>query len=187
MFIDKIITLALGSIFLFLLACDSNQSAENTTRELTYQIETKEPSAIFWDYAATTSMLQSELSMLAAGKTTDTQVTVLADSALLLHTNALKRLHRIAEKYKDVQLPDSLSGADKEMVEEFKLLDEQEFATRYREYLELTHKTQLSRYSETLSETEDPALRQWLQTMREKLRGQLVFYASLDTTAQATN
>jgi putative membrane protein len=184
MFINKLIPFALGLILLFLPACDNRRTTQSDTTEVTYTLDRHEPSPMFWDYAASTSMLQTELSKLASEKSQDSMILTFADSALVIHSKALTRLRRIAEKYKHIQLPDSLTGSDKEMVEEFKLLEGKEFEKRYLEYLMLNHKAQLNRYQETLNETEDPALRQWLNTMRTRLRSQLQFYAEADTVTE---
>ncbi|WP_162428404.1 DUF4142 domain-containing protein [Pontibacter pudoricolor] len=184
MFTNKLTTLALVLLFLSLQACDKQRTSQSDTTEVTYTLDRHEPSPMFWDYAASTSMLQTELGKLASEKSQDSMVLTFADSALVIHSKALTRLRSIAEKYKHIQLPDSLTGSDKEMVEEFKLLEGKEFEKRYLEYLVLNHKAQLNRYQETLSETEDPALRQWLNTMRARLRGQLQFYAEVDTVKE---
>jgi putative membrane protein len=180
MFINKIIAIALGSVFLFFLACD-NRTTESETTEVTYTLDKHEPSAMFWDYAASTSMLQKELGKLATEKAEDSLIQTYADSALLIHSKALLSLRNLAGKYKNIQLPDSLTGSDKEMVEEFKALQGEDFESRYVEYLTLTHKAQLNRYQETLSETDDPSLRQWLTNMRTRLSNQLQFYAEADS------
>ncbi|MBC5774251.1 DUF4142 domain-containing protein [Pontibacter sp. KCTC 32443] len=180
MFTDKLFILALAAISLLLPACDS-RTTESETTEVTYTLEKQEPSAMFWDYAASTSMLQTELSKLAKQKSEDTQVLALADSALLQHTKALRKLQRISGKYEYVQLPDSLTGADKTIVKDFKALEGEEFETRYLEYLENSISAQLNRYQETLNETEDPALRSWLNNMKAHLRSQLQLYAAADT------
>lgn len=182
MIIDRITTVALGSIFLFAPACD-DRNTKSETNEITYTLDKREPSAMFWDYAASTSMLQTELAQLAAEKSINPGVRTFADSALLIHSKALRRLRNIAGKYKHMQLPDSLTGSDKAMIEEFKELQGEDFDSRYLEYLTLTHKAQLNRYQETLSETEDPALRLWLNNMKTRLNRQLQFYATTDSVA----
>ena len=184
MFKPKLIPLALSLIVLFFTACDNRRTTHSGTTEVTYMLDKHEPSPMFWDYAASTSMLQTELGKLATQKSQDSIVLTFADSALVIHSKALKNLRNIAGKYEHIQLPDSLTGSDKEMVEEFKLLEGEEFESRYQEYLMLNHKAQLSRYQETLSETEDPALRQWLNTMRTRLRNQLQFYTEADTVKE---
>ncbi|MBB6609935.1 DUF4142 domain-containing protein [Pontibacter sp. Tf4] len=177
----KITSLVLVTIALACTACNS-RTTDTETRELTYQLDRNEPSAMFWDYAASTSLLQKELGALAKQKTSDPRITALADSMLYIHTNALHRLVHIAKKYKHVQLPDSLTGADSTTVEDFKQLEGEEFTARYLEYLEQSSTTQLERYNETLSETEDPALRSWLNTMRARLSSQLQAYTAFADT-----
>ena len=184
MFTHKPITLALGVALLFLLACDNQRTTRSDTTEVTYTLDRHEPSPMFWDYAASTTMLQTELGKLASEKTQDSMILIFADSALVIHSKALQSLRKIAEKYKHIQLPDSLTGSDKEMVAEFKMLEGEAFESRYQEYLMLNHKAQLNRYQETLSETEDPALRQWLNTMRARLRAQLQYYTEADTVKE---
>jgi putative membrane protein len=151
---------------------------------VTYTLDRHEPSAMFWDYAASTSMLQQELGKLATEKAEDSLILTYADSALLIHSKALLSLRNIAGKYKNVHLPDSLTGSDKDMVEEFKALQGEDFESRYMEYLTLTHKAQLKRYRETLRETDDPSLRQWLTTMQARLSGQLQHYAEADSVTE---
>jgi len=183
MFPDKLFILAIAVVLLFLPACEERSTAGDTN-EVTYTLDKKEPSAMFWDYAASASLLQTELSKLANQKATDTQLLALADSSFLHHSQALKRLKRIAEKYKQVQLPDSLTGADKTIVEDFKALEKEEFESSYLGYLKSSHRSQLDRYKETLNETEDPALRDWLNTMSTYLQNQLRYYAATDTATR---
>ncbi|NDK57196.1 DUF4142 domain-containing protein [Pontibacter fetidus] len=183
MFTDKIRAIALGSVLLLLPACE-NRTSDYKTTEITYTLDRHEPSLMFWDYAASTSMLQQQLGKLAIQKTTDSLIHTYADSALLIHSKALQRLRIIAGKYKRVQLPDSLTGSDKEMVEEFEALQGEDFESRYLEYITLTHKAQLSRYRETMHETDDPSLRQWLTTMQARISNQLQLYAQADSVKE---
>lgn len=180
MITDKILTFISGITILLTFGCNE-PNAESRTSEITYTIDKTEPSPMFWDYAISTNMLQTELSLLARQKTPDSQLVTLADSAYQLHSFALSRLRKIAQKYEHIQLPDSLSGADKATIAEFGLLDKEEFKTRYLNYLQQSSNSQLSRYQEALSETEDPALRIWLNTMRNRLRSQQSGYAAIDT------
>ena len=180
MSIDKIIVIALGGVILLLLACD-NRTTESGTTEVTYTLDRHEPSAMFWDYAASASMLQSELGKLAKERAINPQLSALADSSLQMHAQGLKSLRAIAAKYTQVQLPDSLTGADIAIVEEFNLLEGEEFTTRYLDYLRSTNTTQLDRYQEELNITDDPALRSWLQAMNTQLRNQLQYIAATDT------
>jgi putative membrane protein len=183
MYINKILTLALGAILLLSASCD-NQRTRPDARELTFTIEKPEPSPMFWDYAASTSMLHTELGRLAKEKSKKQQVTAFADSAVRIHSNALRSLQTIAVKYTHVQLPDSLSGADRSLVDEFKKLEGEEFEMRYLEYLKSTHQKQYSRFQQTLSETEDPALRRWLNSMKARLQNQLKQYSLLDSVKE---
>lgn len=174
-------TLPILTLLLFLLAACDQRAKVGKTTEVTYIIEEQEPGPLFWDYAASTNMLQAELSQLAKARSASAEVQAVADSTLALHTEALRRLRSIAQRYKHVQLPDSLTGADRTLAEDFKALEGDTFDTRYLEYLRLTHKTQLNRYQETLSETEDPALRRWLLTMRTQLQNRLQYYEVADS------
>ncbi|MEJ8757843.1 DUF4142 domain-containing protein [Pontibacter sp. H259] len=183
MFLNKHFILAFAVVSLFLSACDT-RTIESETNEITYTLDRNEPSAMFWDYAASTSMLQTELSKLASQKTTDTQLLALADSSYLHHAQALRKLKRIAEKYKQVQLPDSLTGADKTIIADFTALEGEEFKTKYLDYLKSSQRSQIDRYQETLNETEDPALREWLQHMTTYLQNQLRYYAAADSVSE---
>ena len=111
MFTHKPITLALGVALLFLLACDNQRTTRSDTTEVTYTLDRHEPSPMFWDYAASTTMLQTELGKLASEKTQDSMILIFADSALVIHSKALQSLRKIAEKYKHIQLPPARSVA----------------------------------------------------------------------------
>src|SRR5687767_2473305 len=110
MSIDKIIVIALGGVILLLPACD-NRTTESGTTEVTYTLDRHAPSAMFWDYAASTSMLQLELGKIATEKAADSLILTYADSASLIHSKALLSLRNIAGKYKNLHLPDSLTGS----------------------------------------------------------------------------
>lgn len=179
----KIIALLLGSILVLLTSCDT-PATKHETKELTYTLKKNEPSAMFWDYAASACMLQVELGKLAKERIANPQLLSLADSSQQMHAQALKSLRAIAAKYKQVQFPDSLTGADIAIVEEFNLLEGEEFAIRYLDYLKSTNTSQLDRYQEELNVTEDPALRNWLHTINTRLRNQLQYIATADTLSR---
>lgn len=171
MFIDKLLTTLFGVLFLLMLACDgpsSNPEADTITvnRSIMYD-------PAFWDYAASSNMLQVEVGRLAAEKGSTEKVRALGQKAVDFHGNALERMQQIMADKEDIQLPDSLGGADRGLVQEFMLLEGEAFDTRYRDFVTSTHRTQLDRYEEALRRAENQKVRDWLMDMRAHMREEL--------------
>ena len=172
MFIEKLFALIIGLLFLFVLACDGpSGSAEHKTVTLTSQ-RTLKSSPAFWDYAASSNMLQVEIGQLAIERG-DESVKVMAEKAVGFHSQALKQLKAIARKHMGIQLPDSLSGADSNLIKEFELLEGEKFNARYKAFISNSHQLQLSRYQEALQKADDQETREWLDALVRHLHEEL--------------
>ena len=135
----------------------------------------------FWDYAASSNILQTEISRLAAEKGTTENIRNLGGQSADFHAQALERLRRLVAEHQRLQLPDSLGDADKGLVQEFRLLEGEEFDTRYRDFITSTHLAQLDRYEEALNKADDQETRDWLMGMRAHLREELDLLAQPDS------
>ncbi|GAB3531005.1 hypothetical protein GCM10027443_12580 [Pontibacter brevis] len=171
MFIDKLLTILFGALFLLMLACDgSSSTSEENTITVSRSIQ-HDPA--FWDYAASSNMLQVEISRLAIEKGTTEKTRALGQRAISFHSNSLERIKQLMADKDDIQLPDSLGGADRSLVQEFRLLEGEEFDTRYRDFITSTHRTQLDRYEEALRRADNQKIRDWLMDMRAHMREEL--------------
>ncbi|WP_439881175.1 DUF4142 domain-containing protein [Pontibacter sp. MBLB2868] len=182
MFIDKVISLAFGLVFLFVLSCDGPTS-DTVVEEGTpvSKNKTLRDNPVFWDYAASSNMLQTELGKLAAEKGSTEEIRLIGQKAADFHYKALEQLRSLVASQTKVHVPDSLGAADHDLVEEFKLLKGEDFDTRYHDYILNSHKMQLERYQEALSIAENQGTRKWLQAMLVHLREQLNSVAATDS------
>ena len=181
MFIDKMLSLAVGLLFLLVLSCDGpSERAESDINALASE-PTLADDAVFWDYAASSNLLQAEIGQLAKEKSTAPPIKLLAEEAVQFHSSALQELKKLAKKHASVQLPDSLATADRDLVKELAQLEGEEFEIRYRAFINSTHQTQLTRYEEALQKTEVPELRNWLRNMVTHLRKELQQHSMLDS------
>ncbi|WP_018476682.1 DUF4142 domain-containing protein [Pontibacter roseus] len=170
MLTDKLLTLAFGVIFLLTLAC-SDSPETNKHQQMTLLPATKTSGqTAFFDYAASTSMLQVELGQLAAERGQQEQVKAIGEHALQHHTRALADLRKTVGKDHLTSIPDTLGAADKAIVEEFRNLPAAEFDNRYRHYILSSHTAQLERYQETLQKTEEEHIREWINQMQVHLQ-----------------
>lgn len=169
MFIDKLLSLAVGLLFLLVLSCDGPAGEAETKAAALTTPRTLENEPAFWDYAASSNLLQTSIGQLAIERGDTQQVRALAEEAVGFHGNALMQLKKLANKYTLV-LPDSLTGADRDLVKEFEQLEGEEFNARYRAFVSSTHQMQLSHYEEALQKTEDQEIREWLKALLEHLR-----------------
>ncbi|ARS36717.1 DUF4142 domain-containing protein [Pontibacter actiniarum] len=186
MLTDKVLTLTLGAIFLLMLACEG-PAAETETAEAIPESRTRtlfdEP--IFWDYAASSNMLQVELAKLAAEKGSTEKIRSIAREAAAFHEEALQRLTQLVGKQQRITLPDSLGGADKGLVQDMRLLEGEAFDLRYREFIISTHNAQLDRYEEALVKADDQQVRQWIMDLRKHLREEVNKLSELDSLGVA--
>ncbi|AKD02562.1 DUF4142 domain-containing protein [Pontibacter korlensis] len=172
MFIDKVLATTLGAVFLLVLACEGPATEKNDDKD-TAVVKTLKHEPAFWDYAASSNMLQIEIAKVAAGKGATEQTRSMAREALAYHKQALTELKNLAQKHNNIQLPDKLTGADLGLVEEFKLLEGKELDIRFREFVLSTHNAQLNRYAEALTKAEDQGTRDWLADMRVHLQDEI--------------
>ncbi|MCJ8165515.1 DUF4142 domain-containing protein [Pontibacter sp. E15-1] len=176
MFFDKLLSLAFGVLFLLMLACSGSPSEnEADTISVTRSLQ-RDPA--FWDYAASSNMLQAEIGRLATEKAASPKIKALGQQAADFHSQALVSLRKLVAGESNLQLPDSLGGADKGLVQEFMLLEGNEFDVRYRNFIISSHRTQLDRYEEAIGRADDQETRDWLMHMRAHMR------KALDTLAQ---
>lgn len=185
MFIDKAVSLIFGIIFLFVLSCDG-PSAESVAENAAV-VEKNKPlqnDPVFWDYAASSNMLQTEVGELAAEKGGTDSIKALGEKTVSFHSKAMQQLRSLVSKYENIHLPDSLGSADKDLVQEFKLLEGEAFNTRYRDFIVNSHRMQLELYQEALSRAEDKKTRDWLRAMLMHLRKELETVASADSSVQ---
>lgn len=181
MLFDKLLSYTLGILFLLMLACSGPDTSDDA-RVITVQRELRHDPA-FWDYAASSNMLQVEMGKLAQTKGTAAKTQALGQQAANYHGKALQRLKEMMAEEKQVRVPDSLGGADQGLVKEMMALEGSAFDTRYREFVIRTHTSQLDRYEEALRLTDDQATREWLTDMRLHLREQLNMLANPDSIA----
>ncbi|WP_299822432.1 DUF4142 domain-containing protein [uncultured Pontibacter sp.] len=184
MFIDKLLSLAIGLLFLLVLSCDGPTKETDTKAPALTSQQTLANNPVFWDYAASSNMLQAEISRLAIEKGNSEQVVALAEKAASFHSNALQQLEAIASQHATIHLPDSLTGADSELVKEFEQLDVAEFNVRYRSFINSTHRAQLSRYDEALRKAKDKETREWLMALLSHLHEELEQLNNMDTLAE---
>ena len=169
---------------LFLLLSCGGPSSEGETNTITVA-QTLQSDPAFWDYAASSNLLQTEISRMAVAKGGTEGIRNLGQQSADFHTQALERLRRLVAKNKRIQLPDSLGDADKGLVQEFVLLEGAEFDSRYRDFIVSTHLAQLDRYEEALSKADDQETRDWLMGMRAHLRDELDLLAQPDSVVVA--
>ncbi|TPE45264.1 DUF4142 domain-containing protein [Pontibacter mangrovi] len=181
MFLDKVITFTLGTVFLLVLACQGPSEEQKTALQSRRNTGLLHQPA-FWDYAASSNMLQVEIAKVVAEKGSTQQARSMALEAVAFHGNALKELQQLVRHHQKIQLPDSLGGADLGLVLEFKLLEGEELDTHYQEFVLSTHHAQLSRYEEALLKAEEPKTRDWLMNMRAHLQEETSNVGSLATT-----
>ncbi|GAB3193840.1 putative outer membrane protein [Pontibacter aydingkolensis] len=173
MFIDKLLSLAIGLLFLLVLSCDSpSGNSSNETTTLTSQRTLKNDPA-FWDYAASSNMLQTEIGQLAMEKGEPESIKALGEKAVKFHSKALQQLKSITRQHATLHLPDSLTGADSKLVKEFKQLEGEEFNARYKAFIASTHQMQLTRYKEALEKADDQVTRDWLNSILTHLQEKL--------------
>ncbi len=184
MFIDKLLSIVLGISFLLMLACSESPS-ENETNTISVTRSLQQDPA-FWDYAASSNMLQVELGRLAAKQGSAVKVKTLGQQAADFHSSALMNLKEVMAKEERIHLPDSLAGADKGLVKEFALLQGEAFDARYRSFVISSHRTQLDRYEEALSRADDQKTRDWLMDMRAHMRKTLDTLVQPDSVATPT-
>ncbi|GAA4434285.1 hypothetical protein GCM10023188_25060 [Pontibacter saemangeumensis] len=183
MFADKPRHIAVALLFLLLQACSGSSSEGETTTIAVTQNLQDDPA--FWDYAASSNLLQTEISQLAMKKGTDENVKRLGRQSAEFHRKALERLKVLVAKHAWIQLPDSLGDADKGLVQEFMLLEGEEFDARYRSFIISTHLAQLDRYEEALSKADNQATRDWLMGMRTHLKKEIDLLAHPDSVVVA--
>lgn len=183
MFADTSRIITFAAFFLLLQACSGPSSeGEANTISVTKNLQ-HDPA--FWDYAASSNILQTEISRLAVEKGATENIRNLGGQSADFHAHALERLRRLVAKHQRIQLPDSLGDADKGLVQEFILLEGEEFDTRYRDFIISTHLAQLDRYEEALSKADDQVTRDWLMGMRSHLREELDLLAQPDSVVVA--
>ncbi|GHA66990.1 DUF4142 domain-containing protein [Pontibacter akesuensis] len=182
MLLDRIIAFTLGTIFLLVLACDgpaaekSEAIAETRTRTLL-----NDPA--FWDYAASSNMLQVQVSELAVEKATNARTREFAQNVTTYHADALKQLENLVAGHDNIRLPDSLGGADQGLLQDMALLEGEAFDLRYREFVLSTHHAQLNRYEEALVKADDQKTREWIINLREHLREKINQISEPDSAA----
>ncbi|PRY09884.1 uncharacterized protein DUF4142 [Pontibacter ummariensis] len=184
MFFDKVLATLFGLLFLLMLGCDGTATDSEPTEMISItETRTLEEDPAFWDYAASSNLLQVEAGKVAMEQAQTEQIRAMAQKAIQYHGDALKELQRLTAKQKNIQLPDTLGGADWGLVQDLKLLEGEEFDARYRDFVISTHKAQLSRYKEAILKADDQHIRGWLMQMRSHLREEINELARLDTTA----
>jgi predicted outer membrane protein len=171
MFLNKILSLPFGALFLVMLACDGPSSETNAKVPAVTRTLQNDPA--FWDYAASSNMLQTEISRLATKKASTDTLRTFGQESVRFYEDALQQLKELAAEQGQIPLPDSLGAADKGLVKEFSLLEGEEFDTRYREFIISTHNAQLSRYEEALQNADDQNTRDWLLNMKTHTRQEL--------------
>ena len=183
MFVDKLLSLTFGAAMLLLAACNGPAADAETATNTISVTQNLQHDPAFWDYAASSSMLQTEISRLAIEKGSTEKIKALGQQSADFHSNALKNLKKLVAKQKQIQLPDRLGAADKGLVQEFVLLEGEEFDTRYRDFMISTHTAQLDRYEDALRKADDQRTRDWLMNMRTHIRKELDVLAQPDSVA----
>lgn len=183
MLADKLRLIPFYAVFLLLLACGKSSPEGETNTIIVAQSLQHDPA--FWDYAASSNLLQTEISRMAMEKGASEGVRNLGRQSADFHAQALEQLRRLVAGNERVQLPDSLGEADKGLVQEFVLLEGEEFDTRYRDFIVSTHLAQLDRYEEALSKADDQETRDWLMFMRAHLRRELSLASQPDSVLVA--
>lgn len=179
MLIDKLLSLVFGILFLVALSCDGPGSRTGERGDVAARTLSDDPA--FWDYAFSSNLLQTEIGQLVNEKEVSMEVKALASEAASYHGKALRELKPLAKRHTSTPLPDSLSRADRDLVNEFKQLDGEELESRYRAFIRSTHQNQLTRYQEALQRAEDQRIRKFLNGMLEHLRQELTALAKLDS------
>ncbi|WP_299759047.1 DUF4142 domain-containing protein [uncultured Pontibacter sp.] len=179
MLLDKLLTFALATLFLIALSCEGPASETENQKDVP-QKRTLQHEPAFWDYAASSNMLQVEIGKVAAEKGTSSQIRTFAAEAVNFHNKALEDLKVLAQQHNNIQLPDSLGAADLGLVLEFKMLEGEELDMHFREFVISTHNAQLKRYEEALLKAENPKTRIWLMDMRTHLQEEINSIAQAD-------
>ena len=182
MFIDKLLSLAIGLLFLLVLSCDG--PAADSEKKAPIEQRTLSQDPVFWDYAASSNMLQAEIGQLAIERGEPATIKKIAEKAVSFHSTALTKLKTLASQQSGVHLPDSLTGADSQLVRDFEQLEGEEFNDRYRAFIVSTHRLQLERYQEALLKTEDIKTREWLTDMLLHLREEIQQFERVDSLDQ---
>jgi putative membrane protein len=183
MFLDKFISLIIGVLFLFAISCDGPTSNEAGDKNFTTS-KAKKPllqDPVFWDYAASSNMLQVELGKLALENASSEQMKSRGGNISDFHSKALSQIKSLVSEQPDIKLPDSLGTADRKLIDELRELKGEEFNTRYRDFILNTHKLQLERYQEALGRAENQKVKDWLQAMLIHLKDEFEIVSSPDS------
>ncbi|GGG07783.1 DUF4142 domain-containing protein [Pontibacter amylolyticus] len=182
MLTDKLLTLAFGLLFLFMIACGESPKTEQAKTDTPPVVKEMSRSAAFLDYAASTTMLQAELARLATERSESEEVKALSTEMLDFYSHALKQLQQVARaEGLHNSLPDSLGSADRATVEEFGKLTGAAFDERYKAYVYTSQQSQLDHYQETLLRAEEEEIRNWVNEMQLQLRARLQLAAQYDS------
>ena len=187
MFIDKLLGLIIGVLFLLVLSCDGPTDASSEKNITLQQKRTLKNDVAFWDYAASSNMLQTEIGQLVLERGESPAIQALAQKAVSFHSEALSELNTIAKQYKVPIMPDSLIGADSDLVKQFELLKGEELTKRYKAFIASTHKNQLTRYEEALGKADDQKTRDWLMKMVVHLQEELEQLSKVDSLQGKSN
>ncbi|MBX0335508.1 DUF4142 domain-containing protein [Pontibacter sp. HSC-14F20] len=182
MLTDKLLTLAFGLIFLLMIACGDSPKTEQSKTAAPPVVKEMSRSAAFIDYAASTTMLQTELARLASERAQSEEVKALGTEMLAFYNQAMKQLRQVARaEGLHTSMPDSLGSADRITVDEFEKLTGTTFDERYREYVYTSQQSQLDHYSEMLLKAEEEEIRNWVNEMQLQLRARLQLAAQDDS------
>ncbi|MFD1188029.1 DUF4142 domain-containing protein [Pontibacter rugosus] len=184
MFLDKVISVTLGAIFLLMLACE-DPAAERSEAVAETHTRTLLDDPVFWDYAASSNLLQVQMAELAAKQGSTEHIRNLAREAADYHKQTLQQLKALVKKQEHIKLPIGLEGADKTLVQDFTLLEGEEFDLRYREFVLSTHNAQLNRYEEALTKADDQLTRDWIMDLRSHLRSKINLITQPDSVVMA--
>lgn len=182
---DKLLTLIIGVVFMIVLSCDGPSSTETSEAQTPAKTNALKPllqDPVFWDYAASSNMLQTELGQLAVEKGTTAEMRERGEHIMNFHGQALEQIKQLVAGQERINLPDSLGSADRELVNELRELQGEEFSNRYRDFVLNTHKLQLERYREVLDRANSSEVEKWLQTMLLHLQKELDSFSKLDST-----
>ncbi len=184
MFIDKLLGLITGLLFLLVLSCDG-PSNDSTNKTITIQTKrTLKADPAFWDYAASSNMLQTEIGQLVIEQGEPQALQAVAQKAVNFHSEALQELKVIAAQYNGIIIPDNLIGADNDLVKEFSLMKGEELANRYKAFVNSTHQSQLTRYEEALKIADDQQTKDWLIKMIAHLHEELDQINTINSTQE---
>ncbi|WP_299984524.1 DUF4142 domain-containing protein [uncultured Pontibacter sp.] len=179
---DKLLTLACGLLFLLMIACGDSPSTDQAKTTTPPVVKEMSRSAAFIDYAASTTMLQSELALLATERAQSEEVKALSAEMLAFYGDAMKQLQQVAKaEGLHTSLPDSLGSADRATLEEFGKLTGAEFDEHYQAYVYASQRSQLDHYREMLLKAEEEEIRNWVNEMQLQLRARLQLAAQYDS------